>query len=131
MSEKEKPEKISDTIEKFLEFLEECEIGYRNAYEEVGIEDKRCQDLLHMIEFSKSVRERNKHAARLSESRQYRRQMKNMAEVLEPVSDFVTDERNRRSINLLKELLGSVRKVESHQENATYYPRVEGDVIRD
>jgi len=124
-------EKISDTIEDMIEFFRQCEIGYQEAFETVGTEDKRVQDLLHMIEFEPSGKERNKLATRLRDSRVTRRQSKNLVELLEPIYEFVNDSRNIKTLNLLKETLGAVRKVEQRQENRAYYPRVEGDVIRD
>ena len=124
-------EKISETIEKIIEFFEQCKIGYKSAYDEVGIEDKRSQDLLHAIEFEHSGKERNKLATKLRDSRVSRRQNKNMIEVLEPIYTFLEDDRTGRTINLLKETLGAVRKAEQRQENRVYYPRVEGKVIRD
>ena len=124
-------EKISDTIEKIIEFFSECEIGYKAAYEEVGIEDKRSQDLLHMIEFEPNNKERSKIATRLRECRISRRQNKDMVEVLEPIHEFVTDPRHTKTLNMMKELLGAVRKAEQRHENRVYIPRIEGDILRE
>lgn len=124
-------EKISESVEKILEFFEQCRIGYNAASGEVETENKRLQDLLHMIEFEPSGKERNKIATRLKNSRVYRRQNKDMMEVLEPIIEFLDKDSSKRALNLLKEALGAVRKVEQRQENRVYYPRVEGDVIRD
>ncbi len=124
-------EKISESLERIIEFFDQCKIGYQSAYDEVGIEDKRSQDLLHMIEFEPSGKERNKLATKLRDSRVSRRNNKNMVEVLEPIYTFLAEDRTIRTINLLKEVLGAVRKVEQRQQNRAYYPRVEGEVIRD
>ena len=122
-------EKISESVENILEFFEQCRIGYNAASEEVETENKRLQDLLHMIEFEPSGKERNKIATKLKNSRVYRRQNKDMMEVLEPIIEFLDKDSSKKALNLLKEALGAVRKAEQRQENRVYYPRVEGDVI--
>ena len=50
-----KKAKPSEQIACFLNFVDECERIYQTAYEQVGMEDKRVQDLLHEVEFARWI----------------------------------------------------------------------------
>ena len=43
--------KVSEQIKRFLDFVDECRELNSMAYDGVGEEDKRHQDLMHEIEF--------------------------------------------------------------------------------
>lgn len=117
--------KTSEELKTFLDFIKECQMRYNAAYEVVGREDKRGQDLLHMIEFERSSGERNKLATKLRKSRIERRQNKDIVEELQPVVDFLADRQHKKTIDHMTQLLGAVRKEEGRHENRVYHPRVE------
>ena len=117
--------KRSENIKAFLDFLKQSEMDYKTAYAAVNTEDKRGQDLLHAIEFETSYRERNKLTTKLRNSRIERRENKDIVEELQPVMDFISDPRHKKTLDMLQQLLGSVRKEENYHRNRKYHPRVE------
>lgn len=117
--------KRSENIKAFLDFLKQSETDYKAAYAAVNTEDKRGQDLLHAIEFEASYRERNKLTTKLRNSRIERRENKDIVEELQPVMDFIQDPRHKKTLDMLQQLLGAVRKEENYHRNRAYLPRVE------
>ena len=117
--------KRSENIKAFLDFLKQSEMDYKEAYAAVNTEDKRGQDLLHAIEFETSYRERNKLTTKLRNSRIERRENKDIVEELQPVMDFMQDPRHKKTLDMLQQLLGAVRKEENYHRNRAYHPRVE------
>ncbi len=121
-----KKAKPSEQIACFLNFVDECERIYQTAYEQVGMEDKRVQDLLHEVEFARGASERNRAAARLQESRRWRRENKDTAQYYKCVVEFFHEKGNRNTLNQMRQLLGRQRKEEEYLGSSrTYYPRVE------
>ena len=109
-----------------LNFVDECERIYQTAYEQVGMEDKRVQDLLHEVEFARGASERNRAAARLQERRRWRRENKDTAQYYKCVVEFFHEKGNRNTLNQMRQLLGRQRKEEEYLGSSrTYYPRVE------
>ena len=115
--------KKSEYIKAFLDFLRESELQYRFSHETVETEDKRCQDLLHAIEFEPSSKERSKICTRLRNSRIKRRENKDTVEELQPIMDYLKD--YKRAVDQLGQVLGAVRKIEKYHANRSYKPRVE------
>ena len=118
-------QKRSENIKAFLDFLRECQTEYNSAYEAVGIEDKRTQDLLHAIEFEPQAKERSKICTKLKASRMTRRENKDAVEELEPIVELLNDPMAKKTMDKLTQLLGRVRKVEEYHDKRTYIPRVE------
>lgn len=117
----------SEIIQNFMDHARQWKAEYELAYENVGREDKRLQDLLHELEFSPNAKERNHTAAKLRESRRVRRKNKDKVLLLEPVVQFFGDEQNRKMLNQLTQLLGRQRKQEAFlRSERTYTPKVEG-----
>ena len=119
----------SEEIKRFLNFLEEAKKDYDSSYQAVGIEDKRSQDLLHAIEFEHLSENWDGLCRKLKWSRMERRRNKDIVENLQPIYDFLNDSRNEKTLNLLPQVLGSVRKIEERHQNRSYIPRVENDVV--
>ena len=91
----------------------------------VSEEDKRLQDLLHAMEFAKDRSERNKVATRLQQSRKSRRNNKDLVKMNEKLVKFFEDQKNRDTLNRLRQLLGQQRKEEEYLlGERTYKPRV-------
>lgn len=123
MAENMKP---SQYLENFLNFLDQCEREYKYAYDNVNKEDRRLQDFVHEIEFASDKAERNRVATRLQNSRKERRRNKDAVKLYERIVRFTEDPNNRRTINLLRQLLGQQRKEEEYlQSNRMYKKRVE------
>lgn len=115
----------SEEVKNFHDFLHECRRIYDDSYANVGIEDKRGQDILHAIEFEDSPASWETLYKKLRESRMVRRRNKDLVEVLYPVIEFIEDPRNKKTLDLIPRLLGEIRKVEDKQKKRSYHPRVE------
>lgn len=116
----------SKSLENFLNFLDQCVKEYQYAYDNVSREDKRLQDLLHEMEFATDRAERNRIATRLQNSRRERRKNKDIVKLYERMVKFQEDQNNRRTLNLLSQLLGQQRKEEEYlRSKRVYKKRVE------
>ncbi|NBH72180.1 hypothetical protein D3Z51_09135 [Clostridiaceae bacterium] len=116
----------SKNLEIFLDFLDQCVKEYQYAYGNVSKEDKRLQDLLHEMEFAADRAERNRVATRLQNSRRERRKNKDTVKLYERIVKFQEDQNNRRTLNLLSQLLGQQRKEEEYlRSKRVYKKRVE------
>lgn len=114
----------SDKLTSFLTFVDQSKTQYRICSEELTRLNKLQEDLLHAIEFnSEGYRQRNKLATQLEQCRKDRRWYKDRVGELEPIVSFLEDQSNNRSINLLKNTLGKIRKEEAYHAKRTYYPR--------
>jgi len=117
--------KRSEYISHFLNFISEARKEYAVAVEGIRTEEKRQEDLLHEIEFSKVANERNKLTTKLHKCREKRRKYKDIKEELEPIVEFANDPANKKVIDKLSsQLLGQVRKVENYHENRVYKRRL-------
>lgn len=125
MTAMEEANQLIELLENIPESLKKYEKMYIEAYNSVGVEDRRSQDLLHAIEFEPSGKARNKLATKLKECRVTRRHNKDLVEILEPVYQYMQRDQNRKAINLLEQTLGSVRKIVKKHQNRVYIPRVE------
>ena len=125
MATKTTPPQFSATISDFCDLVAEAKKDYAWNYEEVHRMDKLTQDYLHKLELEGlDYRERAKVATQLAKCRQLRRESKDTVETLEPFIDFLESDKGKQMMNLMKETLGKVRKVESRMENRTYRYRV-------
>lgn len=115
----------SEELQSFLNFVARSQDEYQSAYQSVNKEDRRLQDLLHMIELSQGAKERNSAAKRLKESRNERRRNKDITLMNEEIVKFFEDPQNKKALNQLTQLLGRQRKQEKMLTGEhTYYPRV-------
>lgn len=115
--------KISEIISDFVKFLNDAQFSYTYMSEKLGEQDKITQDILHQLELdSLKYNERAKIATRLAAARKQRRIFKDSVEELEPIADFLED--NKKLINNLGALVGTVRKQEKYHSNRQYYPRI-------
>ena len=115
--------KPSKHLENFLNFLDQCAREYQYAYDNVSKEDRRLQDLLHEMEFAADKAERNRVATKLQGSRRERRRNKDMVKLYEKIVRFSEDQSNRRTINLLRQLLGQQRKEEEYLQSKRIYKK--------
>ena len=125
MSKLDKKRTPAEALEDFLNYYDSSVLEYRYACDMVSEEDKRLQDLLHAMEFAKDRSERNKVATRLQQSRKSRRNNKDLVKMNEKLVKFFEDQKNRDTLNRLRQLLGQQRKEEEYLlGERTYKPRV-------
>lgn len=116
----------SEVIQGFLDFVRSCETEYQIAFDAVGEEDKRLQDLLHEIELSGNYKEKNQAATKLKNSRRLRRENKDKVLLIENIVQFFGEQQNRKVLNQLTQLLGKQRNREKMlTSERMYIPRVE------
>ena len=104
----------SEIIADFLNHITAWRDEHKEAFEGVGKEDKRLQDLLHDLEFTANAKEKNRVATNLKESRKTRREYKDKVQMLESIVQFFEDEQNAKVLNKLTQLLGKQRKNEEY-----------------
>lgn len=122
----ENKQKPSTYIENFLHFIDIARSQYQIAFDNVGEEDKRLQDLLHELELAKNQSERGKASTKLRNSRLNRRINKDITLEYEDIVNFFNDQTNQKVINQLRQLLGRQRKTESYiYGQRVYKPRKE------
>lgn len=121
--------KVSEQIKSFLDFIDECRELNSMAYSGVGEEDKRHQDLTHAIEFEDDPEKIARIGMRIHQNRIERRAYKDIYETTSPVVEFARNPQNKKTLDSARQLLGKVRKVESHQENRFYIPRIKENQV--
>lgn len=123
MGKKKSP---AEELTEFLNYIDAAVHEYRYAYDIVNGEDRRLQDLLHEMEFAEDRTERNRVAARLQKSRRLRRENKDIVQKNERLVKFFEDQKNRETLNRMRQLLGQQRKEEEFLKSKRIYkPRVE------
>lgn len=119
-----KQKKRSEYISEFLAFLEQTTRDYDFALIGEKQQNDLTQDLLHQLELDgeQSYPDRCKLVTVLRKNRQKRRGYKDTIEETEVIINYTSD--NKKAVELLKQLLGKVRKAESYHENRVYKPRI-------
>ncbi len=111
----------AESLENFLNFVDQCYQEYKVAQEAVSKEDKRLQDLLHELEFAQDKGERNRVATKFQKSRRERRKHKDMIKRNELVVKFFEEKPHRDTLNKLRQLLGRQRKEEEYLSSERIY----------
>ncbi len=118
----------SEVIQNFLDFLEVCQKECEAARSEVAKEDAKKQDFLHAMEFEENEDELTKIAVQTHLSRRNRRLNKDKVQELEKITAFVSSEKNKLFLKLLRGLIREQKQVEEYLYNErTYIPRA-GDI---
>lgn len=127
---------VSKKISDFCMFYSEARINYSYYQEQLRECDKYTQDILHKIELDDTTRdERAKLATQLKYCRKDRRYYKDRIEELESFISLFDEQtheaakHNQRTMNLLTNCLGAVRKQEAYHENRKYKPRIIKEVL--
>lgn len=122
MGKESSPAKV---LEEFLNAVAASKQEYQYAYDAVNEEDRRLQDLLHEVEFAPNKAERNRSATKLQQSRRRRRDYKDMVKKNEKLVKFFEEQKNRETLNRMRQLLGQQRKEEEYlASERTYKPRM-------
>ena len=126
MGKESSPAKV---LEEFLNAVAASKQEYQYAYDAVNEEDRRLQDLLHEMDFAPNKAERNRSAAKLQQSRRRRREYKDMVKKNEKLVKFFEEQKNRETLNRMRQLLGQQRKEEEYlASERTYKPRMSQEV---
>lgn len=105
--------------------MDDAQKDYTYNSEQVDRMNKLTQDYLHSLELDNlDYKGRARIATQLAKTRQARRNHKDMVEVLEPIVMFLDTDKGKTLLNLMREVLGKTRKVESYLAHRTYIPRV-------
>ena len=116
---------VSDVLQEFLNYIDQCRNAYQLAQGAVELEDKRLQDLLHELEFAENVNEKRRSGTKLQQSRRERRRQKDEVKRLRLLIEFFNDPANKSSLNKMRQLLGRQRKEEEFLNgDRIYKPRV-------
>lgn len=125
MASKQNKPQFSISISDFCSMVSKAKEDYDWNLEEVLRLERLTQDYLHKLELDKlNYRERAKIATKLTQCRRLRRESKDTIEILEPFIEFVNSDKGRQMMNLMRETLGKVRKVEERMNTRTYRYKV-------
>lgn len=113
----------AEALEDFLNYVDAAVSEYRGAYDAVNTEDRRLQDLLHEMEFAADKNERNRTATKLQQSRKLRRENKDVVKRNERLVKFFEEQRNRDTLNRMRQLLGQQRKEEEYLNSERIYKK--------
>lgn len=121
---------MSDNLKSVIDFFEQARKDYKYASDQLDLCDKETQDILHSLELDDlSLNEKRRMATRLSRVRKKRRENKNIIELYQPLYDFLTNEQGKRTYNLLREILGKVRKTEEYHRTRTYHKKAKEEIL--
>ena len=120
-----KEKEISEVLQDFLNYIDQCKIEHEAAEDKVRREDRRLQDLLHELEFAENREKRNKVATKFQQSRKERRRQKDELMRRQLIVDFFNEPQNKKVLNNLRQLLGRQRTQEEFLSGKREYkPRV-------
>lgn len=108
-------------LQDYAVLLEKSNRDYNYYFNKVNELDLATQDLLHQIELGEKT-STTKWAKQLMLIRQQRRYVKDMAMMLEPINAYYLE--NKKEVNRIQNLIGTIRKNEKYLNNRTYNPRV-------
>lgn len=119
---------MSKYLEDFLSFLDGTEELYSIQRQNLSDRNGDQEDLLHYIELGKADgKARLALYSKFKRIRKERRRAKDDIAICEPIVEWIT--KNKPAINSLRNLLGSVRKIENRQENRSY--AIRGHILDD
>ena len=113
---------FSSEISRFLDFLRSCEETNRTAaITEIDM-DNKTQDILHHMELAENSQyDYICQGFTLKDIRQKRRRAKDQKDITQPICAWYHE--NKKTIQELEKLLGTVRKAEKRTENRYYNNR--------
>lgn len=113
----------STIVSEFLSLLEDINKFLPAYMDFLDKEDKLCQDLLHTLELEKTTyNERAKIATKLITNRKDRRYFKDNVQIMQDLSNWASN--SKPAVEKLKQVLGSIRKIEKYQQDRKYIPKV-------
>ena len=107
----------------------ELVVNIRNKnYKEIGRKNYETQDFLHALEFVE-LEDRDEFIKEFREMRLERRRMKNQNKLLEPLYDFIED--NKQLKSQLSNIKKEIEKLEKIVSNQRYTPRERDEMFPD
>jgi len=116
---------ISHVIEQFLDLCNKGSQIYGASQATVEKYNKIDQDFLHAIELANlNYKQRAKLTTEAKNNRVQRRLAKDVVEVYAPLMEYLAKPENFAAIQMLKQVLGAIRKQEQYHQNRTYIKKV-------
>ena len=118
--------KLSEKIEQFLDLCASCRPAHDFSLEIVTRCEKITSDYLHALELgSFTYGERARMSTAERKNRIERRAAKDIVELNEALRKWLDLSETKAALNMLKQTLGEVRKIERYHANRTYVKKVE------
>lgn len=125
MSKVPEEDRLSLKISTMCNTFDKVKSEFQWYCDEVKKMEALTQDYLHSLELDGlDYKERAKLATQLAVCRQKRRKCKDTIEVYEPLVNYMESDKGKQGLNLLKQVLGQIRKAEERIETRQYTPRV-------
>lgn len=125
MEAKDSAPTFSERLSAVCELFRETKADYEWSSNYVGQMDRLTQDYLHALELGNlNHGERAKVATKLAKCRRQRREYKDTVEILEPFMNYLNSDKGKNQLNLLADVVGKTRKVETRLKNRVYIPRI-------
>lgn len=125
MADNDNQEKLSVELAYIIAFFQDVTATYESCVETQSLCDKKTTDFNHVLELEDlSDSELMQIAIDQRENLRERRRCKDIQLTYKPLIDQLDTKESARFINLLKNTLGQVRKMEKTLETRTYHKRV-------
>lgn len=116
----------SDVFRSFMDWLTDMDELQKKSWETVETEDKKVTDYVHKLEFEGHNKKRSVISTSFHRSRVMRREAKDIAQKLKPLSDFAKEAKVRSLIKLMKSTQEALKKEEDFVASERIYkPRVQ------
>ena len=116
----------SDVFKSFMDWLTDMDELQKKSWETVETEDKKVTDYVHKLEFEGHNKKRAVISTSFHRSRVMRREAKDIAQKLKPLSDFAKEAKVRNLIKLMKTTQEALKKEEDFvASERVYKPRVQ------
>ena len=111
-------------IKEFQQFLKQVEYKISWTTEEHNKVDKEISDIMHKIELENySDKDGMEMLAKIKELRQHRRECKDYLTLIQPLQNFLTEQKNADTLKMLTNIAGNINNKAKASQNRIYYLR--------
>ena len=111
-------------IKEFQQFLKQVEYKINWTTEEHNKVDKEISDIMHKIELENySDEDGMEMLAKIKELRQHRRECKDYLTLIQPLQNFLTEQKNADTLKMLTNIAGNINNKAKASQNRIYYLR--------
>ena len=111
-------------IKEFQQFLKQVEYKINWTTEEHNKVDKEISDIMHKIELENySDEDGMEMLAKIKELRQHRRECKEYLTLIQPLQNFLTEQKNTDTLKMLTNIAGNINNKAKASQNRIYYLR--------
>ena len=111
-------------IKEFQQFLKQVEYKINWTTEEYNKVDKEISDIMHKIELENySDADGMGMLAKIKELRQHRRECKDYLTLIQPLQNFLTEQKNADTLKMLTNIAGNINNKAKASQNRIYYLR--------